>query len=263
MHEFWLHENGIEGAYVPLPARPHELSFALRGLAAAGFVGVNITVPHKESAFALADDHDAASLAVGAANILVFDGGRMRARNSDAGGLKDNLESELGPDAIRGETVVILGAGGAARAAILACDGLGAREVYLLNRTPAHSAEAIRFLAGRASAKLGVLAPDAWASAAPSTRLLVNATSLGMNGTISPALSLQLLPHGGAVCDLVYNPLKTPLLLRATELGLRTVDGLGMLVHQGAAAFEQFFGVKPRVSPALRTRLEELLCGGT
>lgn len=262
LHGFWLREYGVDGAYTPLPVRPHEFSVALNGLARSGFVGLNITVPHKEAAFALADECDRTAAATGAANIILFREGRVWAQNSDAEGLAASLAEELGVGAIRGETVAILGAGGASRAAILACDSLGAREIHLLNRTPARGKGVVELLTAHASATVTSNSLDQWPERAPKARLVINATSAGMRGSASPAISLDLLPRDAAVCDLVYNPLETPLLSDAKQRGLRVIDGLGMLMHQAVPAFESFYGIRPKASVSLRAHLEEALRGG-
>ena len=261
LHGFWLHEYGVDGAYTPLPVRRHEFSMALSGLARSGFVGLNITVPHKEAAFALADECDRAATATGAANIILFCEDRVRAKNSDVEGLATSLAEELGADAIRGETVAILGGGGASRAAILACDSLGARAIHLLNRTPARAKGVAELLAAHVSATVTSNSLDQWLARAPTARLVINATSAGMTGSASPAISLDPLPRDAAVCDLVYNPLETPLLSDAKKRGLRVIDGLGMLMHQAVPAFESFYGIRPKVSASLRAHLEGALRG--
>lgn len=262
LHGFWLREYGLDGAYVPLPVRPHEFAVALRGLARSGFEGLNITLPHKEAAFALADECDGTAVATGAANIIVFRGDRLWAQNSDAEGLAASLEEALGGEAIRGRSVVVLGAGGASRAAILACDRLGAREIHVLNRTSSRAKDVVARLSAHAAATIGAISLDQWPALAPAVRLVVNATSAGMKESASPAVSLESLPRDAAVCDLVYNPLETPLLARAKARGLRTIDGLGMLMHQAVPAFESFYGIRPEVSTSLRAHLEEALRGG-
>ena len=259
LHGFWLCEYAVDGAYVPLCVRAHELSEALRGLARSGFAGVNITVPHKEAAFALADECDRSAIRAGAANIMLFRDGRVWAQNSDAEGLAASLNSELGAEAVRGETAVVLGAGGAARAAILACDGIGAREIVVLNRTPARGKSVVEFLSAHTCGRVSATSLDQWPALAPRVRLVINATSAGMNGSASPAIPLELLSGDAAICDLVYNPLETPLLANAKKRGLRAIDGLGTLMHQAVPSFESFYGVRPDVSPSLREHLEEAL----
>jgi len=246
LHAYWLKEHGIDGAYVPLPVRPEDFASVLRGLRQAGFRGVSVTVPHKEAAFALAHRVDAQAAEAGAVNQLVFhDDGSMEGLNTDAPGLVASLH-EAGVD-VGGRPVVLLGAGGAARAALVALRAMGAGEIRLLNRTE-----------GRAGAR----SLAHWADAARDVALVVNATSAGMKGAPALAIDLTKLPKDAAVCDIVYNPLETELLTQARAQGLKTVDGLGMLMHQAAPAFEAFFGVAPKVTQGLRRTLEEALAHG-
>jgi shikimate dehydrogenase len=262
MHTFWLREYGIVGTYVALAVRRHDLSMALDGLQKVGCIGTNVTVPHKEAAFALAHAADDASRTAQAANLLLIRERRIEAFNTDIEGLAQSLRGALGkPDAgIR--RAVVLGAGGAARAAVLACDVLGAQEICVLNRTQLRAELLGRALSCSVKARLTTADWSAWETIAPGAQLLINATPAGLNGTPSPEIAVDLLPHDAAVCDLVYNPLETPLLARARAHGLAVVDGLGMLMHQGALAFEILFGVRPAVSASLRSQLERALRDG-
>jgi len=263
LHGFWLRELGIDGAYVSLPTRPEDFSTALRGLRLAGFRGVNVTVPHKEAAFALADRLDPVATAAGAVNILAFRGdGGLDGFNADAGGLAASLTQELGGDALRGHPAVLLGAGGAARAAVLALAELGVGEIRILNRHRGRAESLAATLGPRMRTALSAMDLEGWTRAASDAALVVNATSAGMKGAPSLALALDALPAEAAVCDIVYNPLETELLKRARARGLRTIDGLGMLMHQAVPAFREFFGVTPRVTPALRRELEKALADG-
>lgn len=260
LHGYWLNEMGIDGALVPLPVKPEDFSVVLRGLMRAGFRGCSVTIPHKEAAFAVCHRSDLAARAAGAANLLVFhDDGSIEGRNTDATGLTESLREALGADGIRRKTVVLLGAGGAARAAVVALHMLGAAEIRILNRTRGRADQIANALSGQVSPQLSVT--EDWAAAAKDAALVVHTTSAGMKGAPSLDLDLALLPKTAAVCDIVYNPLETPLLARARALGLKTVDGLGMLMHQGVPAFEAFFGVAPKVTAGLRRHLEEGLRG--
>ncbi len=263
LHGFWLKEHGIEGAFVPLPTRPQDFSTALRGLRLAGFRGVNVTVPHKEAAFALADRLDPVARAAGAVNLLLFrEDGALAGFNTDAGGLAASLVEALGRDALKGTPAVVLGAGGAARAAVLALDELGAREIRILNRHTGRAEALATALAPNVKAKLSAAPLDSWPKAASGAALVVNATSAGMKDTPSLDLDLQTLPKTAAVCDVVYSPLETDLLKRARHSGLHAIDGLGMLMHQAVPSFAAFFGVTPKVTPALRGELEKALADG-
>lgn len=257
MHAFWLQEHGIAATYVALPVCRHDLSRALQSLQGAGFKGVNLTLPHKEAGYALAHVADGASHATRAANLVLFQDGRFESRNTDVEGLARSLVDSLGERATGIEQAVVLGAGGAARAAAVACDRLGAQEICVLNRTRARADTLVRTIGQSVSAKLEAREWTAWQVLAPRTALLINATSAGLNRTTSPDVSLEPVPASAGVCDLVYSPLETPLLARARARGLAAVDGLGMLMHQGALAFELLFGARPEVSPALRAYLEQ------
>ncbi|MCY4394366.1 MAG: shikimate dehydrogenase [Rhodospirillaceae bacterium] len=247
LHGHWLRRYGVDGLYAPFPIAPENFEPAVRGLAAAGLAGLNVTVPHKEAARALCDRLDDAARRLGAANTLVFGpGGAIEGRNTDAFGFAENLKAAN--CAKTGGTAVVLGAGGAARAVVLALQSLGYGPIRLTNRT-----------ASRAEAVTDALGPGIeavpWAERAAAlagATLLVNATSLGMTG--QPALDLPLddLPAGAAVNDIVYAPLETPLLAAARRRGCRTVDGLGMLLHQGRPGFHAWFGVDPAVDEDLR-----------
>ena len=263
LHGYWLRERGIDGAYVPLPVRREDFARVVDSLRRAGFAGVNVTIPHKEAAFALAHTLDDAAKAAGAVNLLVFgEDGRLHGRNTDAAGLAAHLSATLGKDSLRGKTAVLLGTGGAARAAILALAELGAREIRIMGRSEAHTNGLVQAFAGKVSAQLAPVLWSDWAKAAADAGLLVNATSAGMAG--QPALDLDLdpLPKTGAVCDIVYNPLETPLLKKASTRGHPVVDGLGMLLHQAVPAFAAFYGVTPEVTPGLRADLEKALRHG-
>lgn len=248
LHGFWLRTLGIDGSYQAIPVEPKNLERDLRRLADEGFAGVNATVPHKEAALALSDEADAAARAIGAANTLVFRDGRILASNSDAFGFLENLRqgnpgwrAEAGP-------AVVLGAGGAARAVVWALLEAGAPEVRLVNRTLSR-AEALAGAFGDA------VLPCTWETAGAALEgaaLLVNTTSLGMEGQPPLQLALAALPGTALVTDIVYAPLETPLLRLAGARGNPTVDGLGMLLHQARPGFEAWFGVAPEVTPELR-----------
>ncbi len=185
--------------------------------------------------------------------------GRIEGGNPVATGLAASLRETLGADCVRGKPAVLLGAGGAARAGVVALHDLGASQVRILNRTRSRAEQLASGLAPQVKPKLTVLDDTDWAKAAAGAALAVHTTSAGMKGAPSLDLDLGALPKDAAVCDIVYNPLETPLLRKARTAGFKTVDGLGMLMHQGVPAFEAFFGVAPQVTPALRAHLEEAL----
>jgi shikimate dehydrogenase len=261
MHSYWIEEYGIDGAYVPLPVRQQDFAIVVNGLRLAGFQGVNVTVPHKEAAFALADRSDPTARTVGAANLLLFGTEGIEARNTDTYGLHASLCESLGADILKGQTVALWGAGGFARAAVCVLSEMGAAEIRILNRDKARVGNLITALASGTKAKLVGLGFEDWQQAGRDITLLVNATSAGMK---FPSIDLQLdtLPKAAAVLDAVYNPLETGLLARAKAGGLRTIDGLGILMHQAVPSFSAFYGVEPKVSAALRSVLESKLRHG-
>jgi shikimate dehydrogenase len=260
LHGFWLDALSIDGAYVPLAARPEDFARVIEGVRLAGLVGLNITAPHKEAAFAVAHDCDAAAVAAGAVNLLVFGkDGRLTGRNTDAAGLAASLSESFGADFLKARIAILLGAGGAARAAVLALDSLGAQEIRILNRHESRASALAVALKPHVNARVMPLAWATWNDAAADAALLVNATRAGMKGVAALDLPLDPLPANACVCDIVYNPLQTDLLKRAAGRGHKTADGLGMLMHQGVPAFEAFFGIKPAVTSELRVTLEQAL----
>lgn len=262
LHGYWLDEMGIDGALVPLAVRPEDFSTVVAAMMKAGFHGTSVTIPHKEAAFAICHTSDLAARAAGAANLLVFGAdGRIEGRNTDATGLAASLREALGSDCTRGAAAVVLGAGGATRAACVALHDLGAREVRILNRSRGRADQMAAALAPHLAPKLSVYDAADWATAAAGAALVVHTTSAGMKGAPALDLDLSVLSKDAAICDIVYNPLDTPLLKAARVAGFRTVDGLGMLMHQGVPAFEAFFGARPVVTPALREHLEAALRG--
>ena len=247
LHGYWLERHEIDGAYLPLPVRPEDLELALSALPKLGFSGCNLTVPHKESALRLCDALDPVAEAVGAVNTLIVHDGRLHGTNTDVFGFAENIRRGAPDwDAAAGPAVV-LGAGGAARAVLVALQRLGVPEVRVLNRTQGR-AEAL--VEGRGNA--GVFDWGDWRNALEEANLLVNTTSLGMTGQPSLEIDLSRLPAGALVNDIVYAPLETKLLAEARRRGNPAVDGLGMLLYQAQAGFEAWFGVKPEVTAALR-----------
>jgi len=244
LHGFWLERHAIDGAYVPLAIRPEDLGSAVRGLLAAGFAGVNVTIPHKRAAFALCDSVDPAAHRAGAVNTLVFRGRKIAGSNTDGWGFLANLRAH-GVDPSAGPALV-LGAGGAARAIAAALLETGI-SVTIANRTPEHAQALVHDLP-----TLRVIPWNRRDDALADHALLVNATSLGMQGHPPLQLDLAGAARDLAVADIVYVPLETPLLAAATAHGLRAVEGLGMLLHQAVPGFRAWFGVDPQVDAALR-----------
>ena len=257
LHGHWLAKYGIDGAMVPLAAKTEDFASVIDGVRRAGFRGVNVTVPHKEAAFALAHTLDAAAQSAGAANLLVFSDGRIVGRNTDSLGLAESLRETIG--GLKGKTVVLLGAGGAARGAILALEMLGASSIHLLNRDLHRAKTLATSLAPQVKAPVHPGALADWKDVAGDAALVVNSTSAGMAGNAPLDLDLSALNKAASVCDIVYNPLETALLKDASARGHKTIDGLGMLMHQAVPSFEAFFDVKPEVTQALRDALVKAL----
>jgi shikimate dehydrogenase len=252
LHGYWLAEHGIDGAYVPLAVAPEHFERAFRALPLLGFRGANVTLPHKEAALALADRATAEARRIGAANTLVVDDrGRIEARNSDAYGFIENLKEGAPAWRAAAGPAVVIGAGGASRARLVALADAGVPEIRLLNRTVAR-AEA---LAAQLGGPIRVMGWTERGQALEEASLLVNATTQGMTGQPPLDLALDRLPFDAVVNDIVYVPLETPLLAAARKRGNPTVDGLGMLLHQARPGFAAWFGIEPRVTPALRDYL--------
>jgi shikimate dehydrogenase len=253
IHRFWLKELGVAGDYVVQPVEPEHAAAFFAAFAETGYVGANVTVPHKEVAFAAVADMEGPARAIGAVNTLWLDGKRLLGTNTDGIGFLANLDQEApGWDREPG-TAVVLGAGGAARAVLWGLAERGFAPIHLVNRTAAR-AEVLADHFGKVIRPYGW---DALATLLRGARLLVNTTTLGMEGQPPLAIDLAPLPADALVTDLVYVPLETPLLAAARALGLRAVDGLGMLLHQAAPGFERWFGRRPRVTPALRAAVLE------
>ena len=249
LHNFWLSRAGIDGVYIPLAVPPDRVNEALRALPALGFAGTNVTIPHKEAAFAAMDETDAIARRIGAVNtVFVGDDGVLAGTNTDAFGFVEALRSRLGEWSGAGSAATVLGAGGAARAIVAALQDEGASEIRLVNRTRSR-AEALCDLLGAP-----VVAVD-WTEredALQGAGLLVNTTALGMAGGEPLDIRLDGLPAEAVVNDIVYTPLETPLLAAARTRGCRAVDGLEMLLHQARPGFAGWYGDEPLVDEALR-----------
>ena len=259
LHGHWIEEYGLDAAYVPFAIQPEDFRDAVEGLRLAGVKGLNVTVPHKQTAFAMADETGRRAKIAGAANLLVFRKNGIFADNTDNPGLIATLNAAMGAGAMKSKTAVILGAGGMARAALCALDEMGAAKIVLLARTLSRGEALVREVAPMLAVEVSAAGFSAWETAASGARLLINATSAGMNGLPPLDLPLTALPARATVFDAVYNPLRTDLLVRAERRGLQTIDGLGLLMHQAVPSFEAFFGVRPQVTAALRQKLEKAL----
>ncbi|WP_457152997.1 shikimate dehydrogenase [Mesorhizobium sp. P5_C1] len=247
IHGHWLAQHGIVGSYQAIDVAPEDFAQFLATLQANGYRGGNVTIPHKEAAFALVDRRDEAAEEIGAVNTLWFEDGILWGGNTDGHGFAANLDDNAPGWASNGPAVV-LGAGGASRAIIHALKQRGVADIRIVNRTLARAQEfRDRFGAGvtaHGMAATGELLADAG--------LLVNTTALGMHGNETLAADPALLPGHAIVNDIVYVPLETPLLAAARARRLKAVDGLGMLLNQAVPGFERWFGVRPQVTAELR-----------
>jgi shikimate dehydrogenase len=250
IHRYWLRTLGIEGGYVIEAVPPDEFKDFLFRLSHRGFVGANVTIPHKERALALSKPDERAR-AVGAANTLWFADGELCSTNTDVEGFINNLDSGA-PGWDKTEDALVVGAGGSARAVVFGLLERGIKRVHLANRTIARA----RALADQFGARVLPVAWDAIPDLLPRAGLLVNTTSLGMHGQPALELDVGLLPSHAVVADNVYVPLQTPLLAAARARGLKTADGLGMLLHQAVRGFELWFGRRPEVTAELRSLVE-------
>lgn len=249
LHGYWLKRYGIAGHYVPLDISLTDLSQALKFLPRVGFVGCNVTIPHKEAVLQLADIISDRAALIGAANTLIFrPDGRIHADNTDGAGFIANLRQNASDWDPKAGPAAVLGAGGAARAVIAALIEVGVPEIRIANRSRPR-ADALRADFG---AKLRV---EEWVQAGnmlDGAATVINTTSLGMVGKPELRVPLDALRPGVLVTDLVYTPLRTPFLETAAAMGCTTVDGLGMLLHQAAPGFERWFGLRPEVDAAAR-----------
>ncbi|MBM3817584.1 MAG: shikimate dehydrogenase [Acidimicrobiia bacterium] len=253
LHNYWFRQHGLAGTYVPLAIRPENLAPALRALAPLGFAGCNLTIPHKQQAMAIVDEVDPVARRIGAIScVVVRDDGSLAGTNNDSYGFIQNVlqhhpswRADAGP-------AVVVGAGGGARAVIYSLADRGAREIRVVNRSP----ERARALAKEFGPPLVAVPWEDRGASLAGAAMLVNTTSQGMVGHPPLDLSLDALPTRALVCDIVYVPLETPLLTAAGHRGNPTVDGLGMLLHQGRPAWKAWFGIEPQVTPELRASIE-------
>jgi shikimate dehydrogenase len=249
LHGFWLDKYEIDGVYVPLHVNPDEFERAFRALPTLGFAGVNITVPHKEMALKLVDHLDPAAEQIGAVNtVAISEDGQLTGYNTDGFGFIENLSQGCPEHDLTAGPAVVLGAGGAARAIVFSLLEAGVPEVRLINRTR----DRAQLLANTLTGPIGVFEFTDLERAFDDANLLVNTTSLGMQGNPPLNIDLRALPSGALVNDIVYTPLNTDLLNSAKARGNPAVDGLGMLLHQARAGFEKWFGLLPDVTDDLR-----------
>jgi shikimate dehydrogenase len=252
IHGYWLETLGLPGTYTRQEVSPQNFAGFISRLKGgeSGFIGGNVTIPHKEAAFTLADRPDALSAELGASNTVWLEDGALHATNTDGFGFLANLDA-VAPGWDKTGRAVILGAGGASRAIIQAVRDRGVGEIHVVNRTVARAQE----LADRFGRKVHAHAMAALPEVSKAAGLFVNTTSLGMDGEPAPDFDFSPLAKGAVVTDIVYVPLLTPILRQAKQQGFATVDGLGMLLHQAAPGFEKWFGQRPTVDAELRRRI--------
>ncbi|MBN8910746.1 MAG: shikimate dehydrogenase [Rhizobiales bacterium] len=252
IHGYWLDRYKIDGSYIKRAVAPEEVETFLGTLAAEGFAGCNVTIPHKEAAFRCADERDASAVAVGAANTLWLDEkGRLYAANTDTYGYMTYLTLKAEDWSYRDAPVSILGAGGAARAIVYGFLEAGVPEIRVFNRS-ASRAEA---LAKDFGPRVKFLPWEQRSRASTEAAVLVNTTSVGLKGDGALGIDFADFHPDCIVSDIVYVPLETGLIREARRHGLRTVDGLGMLLHQAVPGFEKWFGVRPEVTVELYDRI--------
>ena len=249
LHGYWLKRYGLKGHYIPLDIAQMDLAEALKMLPRMGFVGANVTIPHKETVLGLADIVSDRAALIGAANTLIFrKDGKIHADNTDGSGFIANLRQNAPQWNPAAGPAAVFGAGGAARAIIAALIEVGVPEIRLTNRTRPRSDD----LRHDFGAKVVVYDWFQAASMLEGAATVVNTTSLGMVGKPDFTVSLDALERRALVTDLVYTPLKTQFLIAAEATGCKVVDGLGMLLHQAAPGFERWFGQRPDVDDATR-----------
>jgi len=261
MHNTAFASHGMDAVYVPFAVDPAQIETAVHAIRALHLQGVNVTIPHKQAVMPWLDELTPEARLIGAVNTIHLQDGRLRGYNTDGIGFLRSLE-EAGAE-VTGQTVLLLGAGGAARAIAVQLCLSGVQRLYLANRTHSRARDLASFLQEHfAHVEISVIALEepALATCLPQANILVNATSVGMQPhDVSPVPSIHLQPWH-VVCDIVYHPRDTPLLQAAQRQSARTVDGLGMLVHQGAKAFEIWTGL-PFPIPLIRATLLEALAG--
>jgi shikimate dehydrogenase len=258
LHGFWLEQHGIDGTFERIDVTPEDFPAFLGSLEEQGFSGGCITIPHKETAYRLVARRTERAERLQAVNTVWLEDGVLHGDNTDVIGFIENLDVVLGADwpALH-RRALVLGAGGATRAVVAGLLDRGVERITIANRSIDKARELVAFDPQR----IGVIALDEVPGALSQTDLLVNTTALGMTGKPPLEIDLSALPAHAAVSDIVYAPLETDILRQARERGLKAVDGLGMLLYQGVPGFEHWYGVRPKVTPALRALIEADLEG--
>jgi shikimate dehydrogenase len=256
LHNYWFRKHELAGTYVPLAIRPEGLADALRALHPLGFAGCNLTIPHKQQAMKIVDEVDALARSIGAISCVVVRGdGSLAGTNNDCYGFIHNVRQEQPGWRADAGPVVVVGAGGGSRAVCYGLAQEGAREIRLVNRT----LERAKRIAGEFGGPIRAVAWDERHDALEGAAMVVNTTSCGMVGQPPLDIRLDKLPKSALAADIIYIPLETPFLAAARKRGNRTVNGLGMLLHQGRPAWKAWFGIEPEVTPELRAMVEKSL----
>lgn len=259
LHNFWMAQQGLAGIYVPLAVKPGTLAAALRALDPLGFRGCNLTIPHKQEAMGIVDEVDEVAKKIGAIScVAVRADGSLFGTNNDWLGFAGNLRQEARDWRAASGPIAVIGAGGGGRAVCYALLRDGAPEIRLVNRSPAKAAAIAKDLGG----PIRVLPWAQRHDALDGVSMVVNVTSQGMVGQAPLDLRLDRLPKAALVTDIIYTPLETPLLAAARARGHRTVNGLGMLLHQGVPAWKLWFGIEPEVTAELRRTMEQSIIAG-
>jgi shikimate dehydrogenase len=252
IHRYWLESLGVAGVYDRIAVPPDGFAAFAQTIRDGALTGANVTIPHKEAAFAACDWLSPNAAGLGAVNTLWREDGKLCGDNTDVAGFLANLDDKAPGWSAQVRTAVVIGAGGAARAVIQGLCSRGVAKISLVNRTLTRA----HLVARQFGASVEAAPFDAMAARLAGADLLVNASSLGMRGQPALAIDLTPLPEHAIVTDIVYVPLRTPLIEDAAARGLRVVDGLGMLLHQAVPGFARWFGVRPRVSAELRALIE-------
>ena len=255
IHGYWIKQLGIDGAYDFKDLTPEAFPAFIAGLGSNGYIGGNVTVPHKEAAFRGVSQRDAASEAVGAVNVLWVENGKLMGGNSDVHGFINNLDVTAPGWQVPNACAVVLGAGGSARSAVYAFTQRGVR-VKLVNRTVERAQDLAKHFGSIVGASVSAHGHDALPVLLPEADVLVNCTSTGMTGKPPLVIDLAPLKQSAVVYDIVYVPLETELLAQAKRRGHRCVDGLGMLLHQAGYGFQKWFGAKTEITAELRQLVE-------
>lgn len=251
IHGYWIDQHSIDGTYEAIAVKPEDFAAKINEMITLGFQGGNVTVPHKEAAYALSDGLSDRAKQIGAVNTIVFKDGKILGDNTDGIGFINNLKQRAPAWDAKNGPALVLGAGGAARAIVHALLSEGAPSVVIANRTVEKAQNLASFFGDTVTAT----AISDIDSVMQTANCLVNTTSLGMVGQNPLEIDLTPLPKAALVTDIVYNPLRTDLLEQAETLGLQNVDGLGMLLHQAVPGFEAWFGELPKVDDTLRQKI--------